>query len=133
MRSNSTPRPAEQLDAALAVRSAARSAVEEAVRGLHVDALIMPAATMVAPEGLVSTGDAGMQTRWTFLGWPVAGMPSGLVGALPVGVQIVSLPHTDEALLELATRVQPLVVPHPWPPAAPPAPAVGSAAPLSRL
>ena len=68
--------PAEVYQAALAMRMRAAEPVEVAMgRAGGVGALLTPAATSVAPAGLVWTGDAGMQQIWSFLGWPVLGMP----------------------------------------------------------
>lgn len=98
--------PPEVYEQAMALRASTPASVAAAMRAHAVDLLITPAATTVAPLGLVSTGDAGMQAVWTYLGWPVLGVPSGLVGGLPVGIQLVGQPGSDEALMRVAAAIQ---------------------------
>ena len=68
------------------------------------DALITPAATGEAPEGLDSTGDPVFCSLWTFCGLPAISLPllSGPKG-LPLGVQLVG-PHGDDARLLRTAR-----------------------------
>ena len=70
------------------------------------DALLMPAAPGVAPEGLVSTGDAVFNALATLVGAPAVSLPlleaDGPNGALPMGVQLVGRPHDDARLLRTA-------------------------------
>jgi Asp-tRNA(Asn)/Glu-tRNA(Gln) amidotransferase A subunit family amidase len=93
-----------EYNAALSSRVPAADRVREAMERAGVLALLTPGATDVAPEGASNrwwTGDAGMQAVWTMFGWPVLSLPTGLVGGLPVGVQLV-MPHgKDESLLRL--------------------------------
>ncbi|HEX2117057.1 MAG TPA: amidase [Alphaproteobacteria bacterium] len=67
-----------------------------------VDALVLPAATGEAPEGLGSTGDATFSLFLSLLGPPCATIPaaSGDIG-LPIGVQLVGRFNHDEELLAL--------------------------------
>jgi Asp-tRNA(Asn)/Glu-tRNA(Gln) amidotransferase A subunit family amidase len=67
-----------------------------------VDALVMPAATGEAPEGLASTGDAAFSLFWSLLGPPCATIPAaeGETG-LPIGVQFIGKFNRDEDLLAL--------------------------------
>lgn len=79
------------------------------------DALLVPPVAAPAPAGLASTGDPTFITPWTLLGGPLAVIPVGLSGGLPVAVMLAAPPHADAALLEAATRVAALVesVPEP--------------------
>lgn len=67
---------------------------------LDVDAIVMPSATDVAPEGLSHTGDAALNRFWTSLHLPVASIPlwRGIYG-LPLGLQIVGALGRDRELL----------------------------------
>ena len=67
------------------------------------DALVTPAATGEAPEGLASTGDPVFCSLWTFCGLPAISLPllSG-PGGLPVGVQLVGAHGDDARLLRTA-------------------------------
>ena len=67
-----------------------------------IDALVLPAATGEAPQGLGSTGDATFSLFWSLLGPPCATIP-GATGAagLPIGVQFVGRFGHDEELLAL--------------------------------
>ena len=64
------------------------------------DALVLPSATDVAPEGLSHTGDAALNRFWTSLHLPVASIPlwTGHPG-LPIGLQIVGGMGRDRELL----------------------------------
>lgn len=64
------------------------------------DAIVMPSATDVAPEGLGHTGDAALNRFWTSLHLPVASIPlwTGTHG-LPLGLQIVGPLGGDRELL----------------------------------
>lgn len=85
----------------------ARAIAKEARRTLallmkDVDALVMPAATGEAPEGLDSTGDATFSLFWSLLGPPCATIPAAVGEAgLPIGVQFIGRSGQDEALLAL--------------------------------
>jgi Asp-tRNA(Asn)/Glu-tRNA(Gln) amidotransferase A subunit family amidase len=65
-----------------------------------IDALVVPAATGEAPQGLGSTGDATFSLFWSLLGPPCATIPGAVGGAgLPIGVQFVGRFGRDEELL----------------------------------
>ncbi len=65
-----------------------------------IDALVLPAATGEAPQGLASTGDATFSLFWSLLGPPCATIPAATGGAgLPIGVQFVGAFGRDEELL----------------------------------
>jgi len=74
------------------------------------EAILTPAASGAAPEGLSSTGDPVFCTLWTLCGMPAISLPL-LQGAngLPLGVQLVGPRHGDARLLRtarwLATQV----------------------------
>ncbi len=67
------------------------------------DAILTPASTGTAPEGLASTGDRSFCTLWTLCGMPALSMPL-MQGAkdLPLGVQLVGPAHGDGRLLRTA-------------------------------
>ncbi len=67
------------------------------------DAILTPAATGTAPQGLDSTGDPTFCTLWTLCGMPALSVPlmQGANG-LPLGVQLVGPRHGDARLLRTA-------------------------------
>ncbi len=67
------------------------------------DAILTPAATGTAPEGLASTGDPVFCTLWTLCGMPAISLPlmQGENG-LPLGVQLVAARGGDARLLRTA-------------------------------
>ena len=67
------------------------------------DAILTPAASGTAPEGLDSTGDPAFCTLWTLCGMPAISVPlmQGANG-LPLGVQLVGPRHGDARLLRTA-------------------------------
>jgi Asp-tRNA(Asn)/Glu-tRNA(Gln) amidotransferase A subunit family amidase len=67
------------------------------------DAILTPAATGTAPEGLASTGDPAFCTLWTLCGMPAVSLPlmRGENG-LPLGVQLVAARGDDARLLRTA-------------------------------
>jgi Asp-tRNA(Asn)/Glu-tRNA(Gln) amidotransferase A subunit family amidase len=71
------------------------------------DALVTPAATGEAPEGLASTGSPLFCTVWTLLGTPGLSLPllTGPAG-LPLGVQLVGRCGGDEALMATAAWLE---------------------------
>jgi Asp-tRNA(Asn)/Glu-tRNA(Gln) amidotransferase A subunit family amidase len=83
----------------------ARRLAAEAERA-GIDAWITPAATGPAPHGLASTGDPVMSMPWSLAGLPALTLPAGLVGGLPVGVQVVAATGTDELLLLWAAGLE---------------------------
>ena len=67
------------------------------------DALLAPCVPGEAPAGIAWTGDTRFQAFWTMLHVPTISLPthSGPKG-LPVGIQLVGKPQTDQALLAVA-------------------------------
>jgi Asp-tRNA(Asn)/Glu-tRNA(Gln) amidotransferase A subunit family amidase len=66
------------------------------------DAILTPAATGPAPEGLSSTGTPVFNFLWTYLGLPAISLPLLNVGGLPLGVQLVGRKGEDGKLLVAA-------------------------------
>jgi Asp-tRNA(Asn)/Glu-tRNA(Gln) amidotransferase A subunit family amidase len=66
------------------------------------DAVLTPAATGPAPEGLSSTGTPVFNFLWTYLGLPAISLPLLNVGGLPIGVQLVGRKGEDGKLLVAA-------------------------------
>jgi len=71
-----------------------------------VDVLLCPSAPGEAPEGVEFTGDPRFNSIWTLAGTPCVTLPAG-TGAkgLPLGVQLVGLRCSDDALLSIAAWV----------------------------
>jgi Asp-tRNA(Asn)/Glu-tRNA(Gln) amidotransferase A subunit family amidase len=96
--------PAEEAEAAAALRDQCRARLPEVLAGL--DALLVPAALGEAPlrsEG--NTGDPLPCRAWTLLGVPAISVP-GLSGpaGMPVGLQLVGL--DEAAVLGAAATVE---------------------------
>ena len=67
------------------------------------DAILCPAATGPAPEGLEFTGDAIFNGLWTLTGVPAVTVPAFTAGnGLPMGVQMVTSRGNDARLLRTA-------------------------------
>jgi Asp-tRNA(Asn)/Glu-tRNA(Gln) amidotransferase A subunit family amidase len=75
-----------------------------------VDAILAPAAPGVAPEGHERTGAPHMSRPWQAMGLPVVTLP-GLTDAdnLPLGIQLIGQPHSDDNLLRIARWLEPLL------------------------
>jgi Asp-tRNA(Asn)/Glu-tRNA(Gln) amidotransferase A subunit family amidase len=89
---------------ALARQADLRDELAQAMQG--IDAWITPAATGPAPAGLSTTGDPVMSIPWSLAGLPAVSIPSGLVDALPVGLQCVGRIGGDERLLAAAVVIE---------------------------
>ena len=88
-----------------------RVAYEGHFRGY--DAVLTFGATGEADAGLESTGNSVFNSLWTLLHLPVVGVPAGDgPTGLPIGVQLVGFRHGDDALLDVAAAVAPVV--DPW-------------------
>lgn len=83
-----------------------RSEVESARVAAGIDLWIAPAAKGPAPRGLASTGDPILNLPWTQAGVPALVVPSGHVGHLPVGLQLVAGWQLDEDLLAWASGIE---------------------------
>jgi Asp-tRNA(Asn)/Glu-tRNA(Gln) amidotransferase A subunit family amidase len=98
---------AEEQAAARAGQAALREELETLMARHRIDALVCPAATGPAPEGLDSTGDPCMNLPWTHAGLPVVTLPAGTAeNGLPLGLQCIAASHQDEGLLALALRLE---------------------------
>ena len=91
--------------------AAAREQAERCRRDLDrmfedLDALLTPATTGEAPEGLAATGDPVFCRIWTLLGVPCISLPvlTGPAG-LPIGLQVVGRRQTDDELLSSAAWI----------------------------
>jgi len=70
------------------------------------DVLLAPAVHGEAPLGLGETGDPGFQAIWTALYTPAMTMPTYRgPNRMPVGIQLVALPHEDRRLFAAARWV----------------------------
>jgi Asp-tRNA(Asn)/Glu-tRNA(Gln) amidotransferase A subunit family amidase len=76
------------------------------------DAILLPATPGPAPADLTSTGNPILSRPWHLLGMPVVALPGYRTNdGLPLGMQLVGTPGTDETLLETAAAVA-TVMPH---------------------
>lgn len=66
------------------------------------DAILTPAASGPAPEGLASTGSPAFNFLWTYLGCPTVSVPILAVNGLPLGVQLVGPRNGDANLMAAA-------------------------------
>ena len=66
------------------------------------DAILTPAASGPAPEGLASTGSPAFNFLWTYLGCPAVNVPGLTIEGMPLGVQLVGPRGGDGALLAAA-------------------------------
>jgi len=94
-------------EAAKATATAAKAAAPAMFDG--IDALLTFAAVDVAPPDRTTTGSARFNRLWTILGLPALSVPGLMFDGLPIGVQLVSAPGNDEALLALSERVEALL------------------------
>jgi len=74
------------------------------------DAVLTPAVTGVAPEGLAYAGDPIFNGMWTLLHVPCLSLPvmSGEQG-LPIGLQLVGPRFSDARVLAAARRIMQLL------------------------
>ena len=66
------------------------------------DAVLAPAAPGVAPRGIETTGDPSCCTLWSLVGFPALTLPAGMLGTLPVGLQLAAPQGRDDRLLSVA-------------------------------
>lgn len=93
--------------AALAEREEIRARLAAFTGASGVDVWLAPPAPGVAPEGLGNTGNAVMCLPWSFAGWPSLTLPVPRpAGALPLGLQLATLPGADEELLNWAAGIE---------------------------
>lgn len=91
---------------ALARRDAIRRQVAEAARG--TDGFVTLASSGPAPLGLTETGSRHFLSPWSMVGGPSFSLPLMAVDGLPVGVQLMGLPDTDERLTAIARWIDEL-------------------------
>jgi Asp-tRNA(Asn)/Glu-tRNA(Gln) amidotransferase A subunit family amidase len=84
---------------ALRRREQFRTRIANAMAG--IDAWVAPAATGPAPRDLSTTGDPIMSLPWNNIGLPAVSLPTP-GDPLPLGLQIVGPPNSDEKLLRWA-------------------------------
>ena len=88
-------------DLALARRDTARAGLDQFFG--DCDAMLVPAASGEAPQGLGNTGDPVFNRMWTMLGVPCVTLPaSWAASGLPTGVQLVGRVRDDARLLGCA-------------------------------
>jgi amidase len=119
--------PARAVSAALRAEARERRRLAVALR--DVDVVVMPVSAREAPpaddwNGLGALRAFIRQSRlipftppWNLVGWPALSVPAGADSAgVPVGVQLVSPPAMEPALLALAAQLEEA---RPWPRLAP--------------
>lgn len=62
------------------------------------DALILPAASGIAPEGFINTGSRTLLTYSSFIGNPAITIPAMLVHQMPLGLQLMGFNGSDYLL-----------------------------------
>jgi Asp-tRNA(Asn)/Glu-tRNA(Gln) amidotransferase A subunit family amidase len=72
------------------------------------DAILTPASTGPAPDGLASTGSPAFNFLWTYLHMPAISLPLLHAGGLPLGVQLVGARGSDAKLLATSRRLMSL-------------------------
>ncbi|MBJ7536207.1 amidase [Marinomonas transparens] len=77
----------------------------------NIDAVLAPAASDIAPLGHDKTGSPHMSRPWQAMGLPVITLP-GMTddNHLPLGIQLIGKPRTDDELLQVAKWVESLLV-----------------------
>ncbi len=100
----------ETLTAAQNLVARCRAALPAIMEGF--DAIIAPAATSEAPLLAAGTGSPVMNRMWSALLCPIIAIPAahGRNG-LPVGCQLVGLPHRDRDLVSIAASLDGLIAP----------------------
>jgi aspartyl-tRNA(Asn)/glutamyl-tRNA(Gln) amidotransferase subunit A len=85
----------------------------------HVDALLLPTATDVAPTR-ETTGDTSLQAPFSLVGFPSLSLPSGVLQVqaegLPLAIQLVSPAWQEARLLTVARWCEAHLPPMPGPP-----------------
>lgn len=92
---------------ALALGDRCRRSFDQLLQEAAVDAVLFPAATGEAPQGLDNTGDPVLNGSWTFLHAPCATLPvlAGPSG-LPLGLQLVGQRGADQRLLSACRWIE---------------------------
>ena len=98
----------EQFSYALSSRDVIQDLLHKAVDDETV--VIAPATVEVAPLIGEGTGSRAPQRLWTLVGWPAITIPvamgrSETGNRLPIGIQLISRPGTDHALLDTAINL----------------------------
>ncbi|MDW8269861.1 MAG: amidase family protein, partial [Anaerolineae bacterium] len=104
--------PAAEAEAIRRGRAELRAEVEQVMAAHGIDLWLCPAATGPAPAGLESTGNPIMNLPWTYAGLPALTVPAGLIGGLPIGLQLVGRWYDDERLLAWAGPIAVCVQPN---------------------
>ena len=87
-----------------------RASIDGRLEDLGVDAVVTPGALGPAPVGIETTGNPAMALPWTYAGLPALSVPAGLsFDGLPLGLQLVGRRGADEALVDVAAAVEPVV------------------------
>lgn len=77
-----------------------------------VQLLVTPGAVGAAPLGIGYTGDPAMALPWTYAGLPAVSLPAARTpSGMPLGLQLVGLAGSDEALLAAARDVADVIRP----------------------
>lgn len=99
-----------QLTMAQRGRKQLREALTQQMKRHSIDMWLSPSAPGPAPLGLDSTGDPVMNLPWTHSGLPTVTLPAGhSASGLPLGLQLAGRWYEDEALLNWAVDLQPIV------------------------
>lgn len=104
--------PEAEAEAIRRGRAELREQVEQVMAAHGLDLWLCPAAPGPAPAGLDSTGNPIMNLPWTYVGLPALTVPAGLIGDLPIGLQLVGRWYDDERLLAWAGPIAALLQPN---------------------
>jgi Asp-tRNA(Asn)/Glu-tRNA(Gln) amidotransferase A subunit family amidase len=96
--------PVERYDEAMRYIAECKTRVAELYKATPV--ILVPAAPGPAPLGLMSTGDARMNTAWTALGAPAISIPMPVAHGLPLGLQLTADHGQDARVIRTAVRLQ---------------------------
>ncbi len=97
----------DSLKHALLGRKKLRDELSRLMEKNEIHYWVSPSAPGPAPIGLESTGDPVMNLPWTHAGLPTINLPSGFTeNDLPLGLQITGGWYKDEALIEVAQKIE---------------------------
>ena len=71
-----------------------------------IDVILAPAAAGIAPLKTAGTGAPFMSRAWQVLGLPTVSLPLAYHQKMPLGLQLIVQPHTDDVLLQQGRYVQ---------------------------
>ncbi len=99
-----------ELDEARAGRLELRARIAGLLAREEADCILSPSSMTAAPQGIEATGSPLLNLPWTYAGVPTVTLPAGLGSTgLPLGLQLAAAHGRDEALVDLAERLERVV------------------------